>query len=64
VAFISEATTPRQHVVITTLAEAEYSAAAIPSHAPTLIVVGPVVALRPLLAAEPAATPEGERHAA
>jgi uroporphyrin-III C-methyltransferase len=64
VAFISEATTPRQHVVITTLASVEYAAAAIPSHAPTLIVVGPVVALRPLLAGEPAATPEGERHAA
>ena len=49
VAFITEATTPRQTVAITTLAEAERTAATIPSHAPTLIVIGPVVALRPLL---------------
>ena len=53
VAFITEATTPRQSVAITTLAEAERTAATIPSHAPTLIVIGPVVALRPLLAAWP-----------
>ena len=66
VAFITDATTPRQRVAITTLAEAERTAAAIPSHAPTLIVIGPVVALRPLLAAWQEATPrpEGERHAA
>ena len=53
-------------VAITTLAEAERVAATIPSHAPTLIVIGPVVALRPLLAAcQDAAPPlEGERHAA
>jgi uroporphyrin-III C-methyltransferase len=66
VAFITDATTPRQHVAITTLAHAEHTAASIPSHAPTLIVVGPVVALRPLLTAcqLPALRPEGERHAA
>jgi uroporphyrin-III C-methyltransferase len=66
VAFITEATTPRQTVAITTLAQAERTAATIPSHAPTLIVIGPVVALRPLLAAcqDAAAPPEGERHAA
>jgi uroporphyrin-III C-methyltransferase len=66
VAFITEATTPRQSVTIATLAQAERSAAAIPLHAPTLIVIGPVVALQPLLAAWQDAWPriEGERHAA
>ena len=66
VAFITEATTPRQRVAITTLAEAEQSSAVIPSHAPTLIVIGPVVALRPLLATWQDAAPqaEGERDAA
>jgi uroporphyrin-III C-methyltransferase len=65
VAFITDATTPRQSVVVTTLADAAQAAAGIPRHAPTLIVIGPVVALRPLIAAwqgEP--RPEGERHAA
>jgi len=64
VAFLSEATTPRQRVVITTLAEAPAAATAIPSHAPTLIVIGAVVALQPLLAGGTGARPEGERHAA
>jgi uroporphyrin-III C-methyltransferase len=65
VAFITEATTPRQRVVVTTLAETERTATAIPRHAPTLIVVGPVVALRQLLACqETSPHPEGERHAA
>lgn len=65
VAFISEATTPRQRVRLTTLADAEGIAAGIPRHLPTLIIVGPVVALRPLLA-HPAiqSSPEKERHAA
>jgi uroporphyrin-III C-methyltransferase len=65
VALITDATTPRQSVVVTTLADAATAAAGIPRHAPTLIVIGPVVALRPLIAAwqgEP--RPEGERHAA
>jgi uroporphyrin-III C-methyltransferase len=61
VAFITEATTPRQHVVVSTLSEAEHTGAAIPSHLPTLIVIGPVIALQPLLAGW---QPEGERHAA
>jgi uroporphyrin-III C-methyltransferase len=61
VAFITEATSPRQHVVIATLADAAHVAGTIPKHLPTLIVVGPVVALHPLLAA---CQPEGERHAA
>lgn len=66
VAFVTEATTPRQNVIVTTLAEAERAAAAIPSHMPTLIVIGPVVALRSLLVAwqDVAPRPEGERHAA
>jgi uroporphyrin-III C-methyltransferase len=50
VAFLTDATTPRQTVLMTTLAEAGDAAAAIPAGAPTLIVIGPVVALRPLLA--------------
>ncbi len=49
-AFIIDATTPLQRVRVTTLAEAPAVAAAIPPGAPTLIVIGPVVALRPLLA--------------
>jgi uroporphyrin-III C-methyltransferase len=65
VAFITEATTPRQQVVVSTLASAEQTAATIPPHAPTLIVIGPVVGLRPLLAGcQHTALPEGERHAA
>jgi uroporphyrin-III C-methyltransferase len=61
VAFISEATTPRQQVVVATLADAAQVASTIPKHLPTLIVVGPIVALHPLLAVR---QPEGERHAA
>jgi uroporphyrin-III C-methyltransferase len=61
VAFVTEATTARQHVVIATLADAGDIARTIPKHLPTLIVIGPVVALRPLLAA---CQPEGDRHAA
>lgn len=61
VAFLLEATTPRQRVIITTLAEAGQSAGAIPKYLPTLIVIGPVVTLQPLLAGWQA---EGERHAA
>ena len=65
VAFITEATTPRQRVAITTLANAEATAAAIPRHAPTLVIVGPVVALRALLASQDTTPlPEEERHAA
>jgi uroporphyrin-III C-methyltransferase len=66
VAFITEATTPRQRVAVTTLAEVERAAAAIPPNAPTLIVIGPVVTLRPMLAGllDVAPRTEGERHAA
>ncbi|HEY6432321.1 MAG TPA: uroporphyrinogen-III C-methyltransferase [Acetobacteraceae bacterium] len=49
VAFITDATTPQQRVVVATLADAEQIAATIPAHAPTLIMVGPVVALRELI---------------
>lgn len=61
VAFVLEATTPRQRVLLTTLAEADQAAGAIPKPVPTLIVIGPVVTLQPLLAGWQA---EGERHAA
>lgn len=66
VAFVTEATTPRQLVTVTSLAEAERTASTIPGHAPTLIVIGPVVALRDLLVGWPntAAPSERERHAA
>ena len=47
VALISDATTPRQAVTLTTLCDAQREATA--SAAPLLIVIGPVVALRPLL---------------
>lgn len=65
IAFITDATTPRQSVAVATLADAATVAAGIAHHAPTLIVIGPVVTLRPLIAAwqgEP--RPEGERYAA
>jgi uroporphyrin-III C-methyltransferase len=48
VAMVADATGPRQTVTITTLAAAGRDAAV--SAAPLLIVIGPVVALRPLLA--------------
>ena len=50
VAFISDATTPRQQVRLATLADAAEIAAEIPRQAATLIVIGPVVAVRETLA--------------
>jgi uroporphyrin-III C-methyltransferase len=50
VALISNATRPDQDVRISTLATAGADVAGIPAGAPTLILVGPVIALRPLLA--------------
>jgi uroporphyrin-III C-methyltransferase len=50
VALISNATCQDQDVRISTLETAGADAARIPAGAPTLILVGPVVALRPLLA--------------
>jgi uroporphyrin-III C-methyltransferase len=65
IAFITDATMPHQRVVTTTLGDAARTAAAIPPHLPTLIVIGPVVALRSLLAGSmDAPTGEGERDAA
>ena len=48
VALVADATTPRQSVTVTTLRDAGRDAAV--SASPLLIVIGPVVALRPLLA--------------
>jgi uroporphyrin-III C-methyltransferase len=50
VALISNATCPDQDVRITTLAEAAADVTSIPPGAATLILVGPTIALRPLLA--------------
>jgi uroporphyrin-III C-methyltransferase len=49
VAIIAKATTPDQHVLVTSLAEAAAAAAAARIEAPTVIVVGEVVRLRPAL---------------
>ena len=49
VAFVADATTPRQRVTLATLGTAAAVAATLPTHAPTLIVIGPVVALRDML---------------
>jgi uroporphyrin-III C-methyltransferase len=50
VALISNATRPDQDVRISTLAEAGSAIAGIPAGAATLILVGPTIGLRPLLA--------------
>ena len=50
VALISNATRPDQDVRITTLSAAAAAVAGIPAAAATLILVGPTIALRPLLA--------------
>ena len=57
VAFVSDATTKRQHVTLATLATAGAVAACLDQHAPTLIVVGPVLALREMIAPLQQATP-------
>lgn len=49
VALIQNATRADQTVCVTTLAEAAGAAAALPSGPPTLIVIGPVVALRSMI---------------
>lgn len=49
VAFVSAATTPNQRVTTATLASAGAVAASLPMSAPTLMVVGPVLALRDIL---------------
>ncbi|HEX6144535.1 MAG TPA: uroporphyrinogen-III C-methyltransferase [Geminicoccaceae bacterium] len=50
VALIAEATTSRQTTTITTLGSAADAAGALPADRPTLIVIGPTVALHRLLA--------------
>ena len=57
VAFLAGATTPRQRLTRATLATAAAVAAALPRTAPTLIVIGPVLALRDVLAPLLQATP-------
>jgi uroporphyrin-III C-methyltransferase len=57
IAFVSDATTPRQRVRIATLATAADVAASIPHQSPTLLVVGPVLALRGMLGAWQQAEP-------
>ena len=49
-AFISDATTPQQRVTPATLATASAVASTLDPHAPTLIVIGPVLALRDMIA--------------
>jgi uroporphyrin-III C-methyltransferase len=50
IAFVSDATTPRQRVTQATLSTAGIVAARLDQHAPTLIIVGPVLALRDMIA--------------
>lgn len=50
IAFVSDATTPRQRVTLATLATAGAVAAQLDRQAPTLIVIGPVLALRDMIA--------------
>ena len=50
VAFVADATTPRQRVDLATLATAGAVAATLPRHAPTLLVIGRTLALRAVLA--------------
>ena len=50
VAFVSDATTRQQRVTLASLATAGMVASELPRRAPTLIVIGPVLALREVLA--------------
>jgi uroporphyrin-III C-methyltransferase len=50
VAFVSDASTPRQRVTLATLATAAGVASRLGADAPTLIVVGPVLTLRAMIA--------------
>jgi uroporphyrin-III C-methyltransferase len=63
IAFVTDATTPRQQVRLATLGAAAVMAEQIPRAAATLIVVGPVVALRAMLAPWQDATPMTPRTA-
>ncbi len=64
VAFVTDASTPRQQVMLATLGTATAVAEIVPARAATLIVVGPVVALRAMLAPWQEATPMIPRAAA
>ena len=55
VAFVAEASTARQRVTTATLATAGAVAAELPQSSPTVMVIGPVVALRDVLGAGDAA---------
>ena len=57
IAFVSNATTPRQVVTLATLHTAGAVAALLDRHAATLIVVGPVLALRDMIAPMQHVTP-------
>lgn len=57
IAFVSDATTPRQVVTLATLATAGAVAAQLDRHAPTLVVVGPAIALRDMIAPLQQVTP-------
>jgi uroporphyrin-III C-methyltransferase len=57
IAFVSDATTAQQRVTVATLGTAGAVAAGLDQHAPTLIVVGPVLALRDMIAPLQQATP-------
>lgn len=56
-AFLTDASTPRQRVTPATLGTADATAARLGAAAPTLIVVGPVLALRAMIAPTQQATP-------
>lgn len=60
-AFVTDATTPRQDVRLATLATAEAVAAGLPAQGATLIVVGPVLAVRDLIAPLQQTTPMAVR---
>jgi uroporphyrin-III C-methyltransferase len=57
IAFVSDASTPRQCVTLATLATASSVAAQLGADAPTLIVVGPVLTLRAMIAPSQQAAP-------
>jgi uroporphyrin-III C-methyltransferase len=50
IAFVSDASSPKQRVTQATLSVAGIVAAGLDQHAPTLIIVGPVLALRDMIA--------------
>jgi uroporphyrin-III C-methyltransferase len=56
-AFVSDATTPHQRVTPATVGTAGEVAAQLDHHAPTLVIVGPVLALRDMIAPLQQATP-------